>query len=528
MQPIKGSERAPMRGARDVGEADPRERLEVTVLLRRKNAQELRDRIKKLEQGDRSDGALSRTAFAERHGSDAGDMAGVKTFAALNGLAVVEADPARRTVILGGTVAQFNRAFGVELRRFEHGDGSYRGHRGAIRLPDPLADSVEAVLGLDNRPQAHPHFRSRRAPDDVFKGATTGAASAAAASTAFTPEALAELYNFPSGASGQNQCVAIIELGGGYRPRDLATYFSANEINPAPTVMAVSVDHAQNTPTGNPESDDGEVMLDIEVLGCVAPDAKIVVYFAPNTDAGFIDAVSQAVHDAVNKPSIVSISWGGPESAWTAQATAAFNDVLSAAATLGVTVCVAAGDSGSSDGVSDGADHVDFPASSPYVLACGGTRVQASDGGIASEVVWNDVGGGATGGGASSIFALPAWQDGLELTRTTGAASALTRRGVPDVSGDADPATGYQVRVDGQDLVFGGTSAVAPLWAGLLARINEIKGQPVGFINPQLYKQPAALREITQGNNGDFAASPGWNACAGLGSPDGAEVAALF
>jgi kumamolisin len=195
---------------------------------------------------------------------------------------------------------------------------------------------------------------------------------------------------------------------------------------------------------------------------------------------------------------------------------------------MGVTVCVASGDSGSSAGVADGADQVDFPASSPYVLACGGTSVRASNGKITSEVVWNDVGGGATGGGASTVFALPAWQEGLELTRTAGAASALTRRGVPDVSGDADPATGYQVRVDGQDLVFGGTSAVAPLWAGLLARINEIKGQPVGFINPLLYKQPAALRQITQGNNGDFAASPGWNACTGLGSPDGGKIAALF
>ena len=128
---------------------------------------------------------------------------------------------------------------------------------------------------------------------------------------------MAELYNFPSGATGKTQCVAIIELGGGYRPQDLATYFSDNEINPAPTVTAVSVDQAQNSPTGNPQSDDGEVMLDIEVVGCVAPDAKIAVYFAPNTDAGFIDAVSQAVHDAVNKPSILSISWGGPE--WAGQ-----------------------------------------------------------------------------------------------------------------------------------------------------------------------------------------------------------------
>lgn len=521
MRPIRGSERTPMPGARDVGEADPLERLEVTVLLRRRHAQALRDRAAKLEHGDRSDGTLSRKAFAERHGSEAGDVAEVRKFADQHGLTVVAVHPEARTVILGGAVAQFNAAFGVELRRFEHVDGGYRGRTGQIHLPDELADIVEAVLGLDNRPQARPHFRSRRPSEDVFR-------PAAAAPSAFTPEQLAALYNFPPAATGKGQCVAIIELGGGYRPEDLSTYFSDNQISPAPKVTAVSVDHGRNSPTGDPQGPDGEVMLDVEIVGCVAPGANIVVYFAPNTDAGFIDAVSQAVHDAVNKPSVVSISWGGPESSWTAQAISAFNDVLQAAASLGVTVCVASGDSGSDDGVSDGGDHVDFPASSPYVLACGGTRVQASDGEIISEVVWNDAGGGATGGGASSVFALPAWQQGLTLTRTAGGASALTRRGVPDVSGDADPETGYQVRIDGQDLVYGGTSAVAPLWAGLVARINQIKGDPVGFINPQLYKGRAALRAITQGDNGDFAASPGWNACAGLGSPDGAEVAALF
>jgi len=525
MRPIRGSERTPMPGARDVGAADPGERLEVTVLLRRRNAEELRDRIRKLEQGDRSDGVLSREAFAQRHGSEAGDIAQVERFAAQHGLSVVACDPAQAMVILGGTVADFTKAFGVSLRQFEHPDGSYRGRTGPVLAPEPLADIVEAVLGLDNRPQARSHFRSRRAPENVFKRPTTGAA---AAPTSFTPENLAELYNFPAAATGQGQCVGIVELGGGYRPQDLSTYFAENGISPAPKVTAVSVDHGHNRPTGNPDSADGEVMLDVEIVGCVAPEAKIAVYFAPNTDAGFLAALSKAVNDAVNRPSVVSVSCGGPENAWTAQAMSAFNDALQAAASMGVTVCVASGDSGSSDGASDGADHVDFPASSPYALACGGTSVRASNGKITSEVVWNDAGGGATGGGASSVFALPAWQEGLKLTRTGGGTQALASRGVPDVSGDADPDTGYQVRVDGQNLVFGGTSAVAPLWAGLLARINQLAGRPAGYINPQLYRQPAALREVTQGDNGDFAASPGWNACTGLGSPNGAKIAALF
>ena len=191
-------------------------------------------------------------------------------------------------------------------------------------------------------------------------------------------------------------------------------------------------------------------------------------------------------------------------------------------------MCVAAGDNGSSDGVNDGADHVDFPASSPHALACGGTSLHSAGGKITSEVVWNDgASGGAGGGGLSNVFALPAWQQGLRATSSNGVASALRLRGVPDVSGDADPQTGYDVRVDGTDTVFGGTSAVAPLWAGLIARINAEKGTPVGYINAQLYSNPSAFNDVTQGNNGSFAAAAGWDACTGLGSPDGAKLSTV-
>jgi kumamolisin len=270
-------------------------------------------------------------------------------------------------------------------------------------------------------------------------------------------------------------------------------------------------------------------MLDIEVVGAIAPQATIVVYFAPNTDAGFLDAVTTAIHDTTNKPSVISISWGGPESNWTQQAMTAMDEAFQAAAALGVTICVASGDNGSSDGVTDGADHVDFPASSPFALACGGTSVQAKNNNITSEVVWNDgANGGAGGGGVSTFFSVPSWQTGLQATTSDGTTTTLTNRGVPDVAGDADPVTGYEVRIDGTDTVIGGTSAVAPLWAGLLARINQLAGKSAGLIQPQLYQNPQALRDITQGNNGDFSASTGWDACTGLGSPNGQKVAAVF
>jgi kumamolisin len=518
-QPLTGSLREPLPGARSVGKANPAERLEATLILRRRAGEELRSRVQRLGAGDKSAGHLRREDFARQFGADSGDIATVRKFAEAHGLAVAQADEARRTVILAGTVAQFNDAFGVDLQQFEHDEGSYRGRTGSIQLPDELEGVVEAVLGLDNRPQARPHFR------DGGGGKARGR-SAAGASTSFTPTELADLYDFPSG-TGQGECIAIIELGGGYRMTDIKAYFKALKVTP-PIVTAASVDHGRNHATGSPNGPDGEVMLDIEVAGAVAPGAKIVVYFAPNTDAGFLDAITTAIHDAANKPSVVSISWGGPEPSWTQQSLTAYDQAFQDAAALGVTVCCASGDSGSSDGVNDGADHVDFPASSPHVLACGGTRLTAANGKIAGEVVWNNgANGGAGGGGVSAYFALPAWQKGLQVAKSQGGKSALKMRGVPDVAGDADPQTGYDVRVDGKNAVFGGTSAVAPLWAGLIARINSAKGSPAGFINPQLYKNPKALNDITQGDNGDFAAAAGWDACTGLGSPDGQKVAAV-
>ena len=519
---LKGSERHPMPGAKAVGKADPAERLEVSVLLRRSNADRFKERVGKLAHREGAGSHLSREEFERQFSANSEDIAAVRKFAHAHGLAVVQEHAGRRTVVLSGTVAQFDSAFGVELQRFEHPGGSYRGRVGSLHLPDELHGRVEAVLGLDNRPVAKPHFRARPPRGNVNWHANPGDA------TSFTPLQIASLYGFPPG-TGQGECVAIIELGGGERTTDLRRYFSGLGISTAPKVTVVSVDHGKNHPTGDPDGPDGEVMLDIEVVGAIAPEAHIAVYFTPNTDAGFLDAITTAVHDTTNKPSVISISWGGPESSWTQQAMTAFDSAFQAAAAMGITVCIASGDNGSSDGVTDGTDHVDFPASSPHVLACGGTSLQASGSTVADEVVWNDgAQGGSSGGGVSSVFALPAWQDGLQVTRTSGGASPLTMRGVPDVCGDADPETGYDVRIDGTNTVIGGTSAVAPLWAGLIARINATRGSPVGFVNPQLYAATGDLHDITQGNNGDFAATTGWDACTGLGSPNGAKLAGLL
>ena len=268
-------------------------------------------------------------------------------------------------------------------------------------------------------------------------------------------------------------------------------------------------------------------MLDIEVAAAVAPEAKVVVYFAPNTDQGFIDAITTAVHDTTNNPSVISISWGGPESTWTQQSLTALDAACQSAAALGITITVAAGDNGSSDGGTG--NNVDFPASSPHVLACGGTTLEAGGANIASETVWNETASneGATGGGVSTVFALPIWQANSNVpSPSTGAGG----RGVPDVAGDADPTTGYTIRVDSQTLVIGGTSAVAPLWAGLIAVANQQLGATVGFIQPAIYaaKAASAFHDITQGNNGAFSAGPGWDACTGLGSPIASKLIPLL
>lgn len=455
---------------------------------------------------------LTRAQFAERHCADSSAEQTVRAFAEEYGFSVeTPKERGRRTMQLSGSRAAMERAFGVTLQSYGAEGGTLRLREGEIMLPEELAPHVIAVLGLDNRPQAKPHFR---------------VATPRAGNVSYTPVQVAQMYGFPSKASAANQTIALLELGGGYREADITAYFQSLGL-PSPAVTAVSVDKGKNAP-GDANGADGEVMLDIEVSAAVAAGAKIVVYFAPNTDQGFIDAVTTAVHDSTNQPSVLSISWGGPESSWTQQAVTALDQACQGAASLGVTITVACGDDGSTDGVTDGSNYVDFPASSPHVLACGGTKLVASGSSITSETVWNELSlnEGATGGGVSTLFALPSWQSASKVPAPT---TGTGGRGVPDVAGDADPSTGYTIRVDGETTTIGGTSAVAPLWAGLIALANAANGTDAGFVNQLLYSAaPAPFRDITSGNNGAFTAGPGWDACSGLGSPNGTAVIAAL
>jgi kumamolisin len=349
------------------------------------------------------------------------------------------------------------------------------------------------------------------------------------ASAPFSVPQIAKLYDFPTEFDGKGQTIGLIELGGGYQDSDLDAYFTQLGL-PKPKVTWISVKGAKNHPGTEA---DAQVTLDIEVAGAVAPGASIVIYFAPNTNQGFLDAVKAAIADKTNRPSILTISWGSPESTWALTSMQQMNDALQTAAKQGMTVVTAAGDGGVTDGVTDRRAHVDFPASSPWVLAVGGTRLTESNGKIISEVVWNDQAGGATGGGVSDVFPQPDWQVRANVpVRKDGG----TGRGIPDVAANAAPASGYKVYFHGQATVVGGTSATGPLWAGLIALINQGAGRHVGYINPFLYSKigPAGvLRSITEGNNSihgveGCSAGPGWNACTGWGSPNGRNLLTAF
>ena len=519
--PLPASHKTAPSGAKLAGKISPDERLEITVRLRRKPGA-----------GTPKAGGvpLTRDEFRATYGADPADIEKVEEFANEHGLDIVQSSLAQRAVRLSGTVKAMQAAFGVRFRAYRttKTKQTFRGRTGTVSVPKELANIVERVFGLDNRPQAQPHFR--------FRPPKRGFQPRAAAAKPMTPPQVAKLYNFPTKLDGSGQCIAIIELGGGFRAKDLTTYFKSLGIK-KPLVTAVSVGGAHNEPDGPSKDANGEVMLDIEVAGGVAPGAKIAVYFAPNTDDGFLGALNAAIHDSARNPSVISISWGSSEASWTEQAKSDFDAACADGSTMGITVTVSAGDHGAPD-TDDPAEtraNVDFPASSPNVLACGGTRLIGDATGITSETVWNSHDGWATGGGVSEFFALPAYQQGTGVPKSINSGGKVGR-GVPDVCGNADSETGFIVRVDGSSQVIGGTSAVSPLWAGLVALLNSGRTQPVGFITPKLYalkSSASALRDITDGDNSvnkvmGYKAKTGWDACTGLGSPHGGNLLAAL
>jgi len=565
--PLPGSERTQLSGVQSAGQLNESETITVTLVLRRR-AQVPAALVIGPE-------TVTHEELDAQYGAETDDIALVTSTMTELGLTVTDTHQGSRRMMVSGTIAALSAAFGTTLTLVTSpqpggtGEATHRYRSGSLSVPAQLAGIVTAVLGLDDRPVARPQFRRLTAaaasrtvtpetvtpetvtpetvtpetvtpetvtpetvtpetvtPETVTpETVTPEAAPAAPTAVPLTAPQVASLYNFPAGTDGTGQTIAIIELGGGYTQSDLDKYFSGLGLA-TPSVTAVGVDGGSNSP-GQPA--DGEVELDIQVAGAVAPKAAQLVYFAANTDQGFINAIAQAVH-TTPPPIVVSISWGQSEDQWSQQSRTSMDGVFADAAALGVTVTVAAGDNGSSDDPnSTSGVHVDFPASSPHVLACGGTQLigNLSTNTITSEVVWNELANneGAGGGGVSDVFPLPSWQANVGVPTIAGGTS--TGRGVPDVAGNADPVTGYLVVVDGKQQPIGGTSAVAPLWAGLIARLAQATGKKFGLLQPLIYGGVTAdaaaqgFNDITQGNNGAYSAGPGWDATTGLGSPNG-------
>jgi hypothetical protein len=494
---LKNSERVPKPGASKAGAADPKEILSVSLRVRPRPTGTGGPNLKSyLTTTSHKKKHLTREEFSAQFGAAPADLDQVEAFAKSRGLDVVERSAGRRTIVLSGTVAKMSKAFAVTMSYYHDGKDSYRGYEGAVQLPAALSDIVETVHGLDNRPVSRP----------MLRGPAQGQAT-----QALTPPQVAGLYKFPAN-SAAGQTIGILEFGGGFKSSDIQSYFNNTVHLPVPSVTSVSVDGATNSPG---QSADTEVVLDIDVAGSVAPGAKIVVYFAPNTLQGWIDAITTAASDAVNRPSVLSISWAGGEGGWGT----AIHDVSAAiqeAAAQGVTIFVSSGDGGSGNPA-----EVLYPASDPGVTGCGGVTIENVAGSAFEEVTW-----AGSGGGVSNAFPKPAWQSWVSVPPSV-QPSGHVGRGVPDISGNADPASGYLLVLNGESSgPWGGTSAVAPFYAGLVAVLNASLDEPLGFVNQSLYTFAGSgvYVDVTDGSNGLYAATAGWDACTGLGSVVGTEI----
>jgi len=490
-----------LEGVRHVGPVPANDEVQVTLVLKHASPAADTSRGQHIEQ-------LTTSQFAERYSARPATLAKISAFAEANHLRIVESDPVKRRVILAGSASAVANAFSTQLHLFSFANGqTYRSPTTPPSVPAALAGDLEAVVGLNTRPFLSPHLVTQRATSAAWRRVET--------------TLIASLYNFPRDVDGAGQTIALLQMGGGFNQEDLDAYFNSARLR-LPKITSISVDQASNSPGVDAKSDQ-EVALDIEVAGSAANDANLVVYFAPNSAQGFINAILDAIHNRQGAPSVISISWGAAEELWPADALTAFHSALQDAAALGITVIAASGDNGSSDGMNDKKLHVDYPASDPFVLGVGGTSVVIENNKLVSEGIWNNGNGSATGGGVSLAFARPAYQEAAKVPPHP--TTKFVGRGVPDAAGNADPETGYRIHVKGEDNTVGGTSAVAPLWAGLIARLNQKLGKRLGFINDKLYAMNQGFHLIGSGSNdveqlGAYAAVSGWNPCIGLGSPD--------
>jgi kumamolisin len=496
--------------------------LDLTILLRRASGAGAASVARLGETPVAQRTHLDYVGYAAHSGADPRDAEAVAGFARKLGLDVTRVDLTRRVVGLRGPARAFNRAFGVNLLRGQYKGRQCHSHQEALALPRLLERIVAGVFGMDSRPMAHrPHENwPQIEPPPVGPGTRW-------------PAEFARLYDFPANTTGAGQCIGILEFAGGFRRPQLSKYLAKTGIK-MPNIVVKEIAPGKNRPqkVSRGLSSDVEVFLDLEIVASLAPGATIVAYFGENSSRGWVETLQAAVFDRVHRPSVLSLSWGEAEHFWDKQTIAALNDIFQSAAMLGITICCSSGDRGILEDETSPFS-VGFPASSPFVLACGGTRLHVATDGKRHEIVWNQWADYqlASGGGVSRRFPQPKFQRGYRIPGR--AHQGGSGRGLPDVAANASSETGFRIESDGMVMSMGGTSAAAPLWAALVARLNERLGKRIGYLTPLLYTQAAqkagALHGITEGFNGaspraGYSARIGWNACTGLGSPVGSKL----
>jgi len=484
----------------------------------------------------------------------------------------------RRAVHVQDRWEDLDDLLSVERMRFRTPDGVLVGRAGPITLTDPALDPVVAVFGLDNRRAVSSYvikshvikshvikshvikshvikshvIKSHVIKSHVIKshgdlGVEMEEAISDLEREWFTPAEIADWYDFPPG-TGAGVRIGVLAFSGtlggtnqvvmgGYHEEPLTKYWREElRLPTSPTIQSVVVRGPGNWPSDGSDSDDAgrgvdftdEVMLDLSVVGALAPESGITVYFTEPTEQGFVDALHH-VAELEDPPDILLICYGAPEdkgagTSWTAMATEQSDQALAVAALRGISVVCSCGDNGAAGLPLSTRVHADYPASSPWVLGCGGTTVRPDNAGTDREIVWND-GIGASGGGVSAITPRPSWQSSASVPEPVDAWERpdFLGRGVPDVAAVADLTTGVAV-VDaaGNTVMGGGTSVSAPIWAGLLARCREQSGERLGFVTPLLYQHLSGVRDVPKGDNGAYPAARGeWDPCTGLGVPDG-------